>query len=134
PLRLVLNQPFQFFSQLADWRLIIQTENYCSQQIGRDPAPILKRLLDEVGNRQNQPSKVPCPHGYVAECDLFNLTKLAFDYHNIIDEQRLSQRDLNTRKNVSECFLRGKTDHDPRDSGGSENAGAELPHRIEELQ
>jgi hypothetical protein len=86
PFRVVLNEPLQFFAQFANGRLIIEVQNDRAEQIGRNATPVLKRFFDKVGDRQNHPAQIPRPHSYVRESDFFDLAKLAFDHHDVIDE------------------------------------------------
>ena len=114
--------------------MIIEIKNHRSQQLGRYAAPVLKRFLDEVGDGQHQPAQVPCSYRYIRERDLFDLSEFAFDNHDVVDEQRLGQRDLNSCEHIAERLLRREPENDACDSSRGKNAGAELPHRIEQHQ
>src|SRR6202023_2419907 len=105
-----------------------------SQQLGRYAAPLVKRFVDKVSYRQNQAPQVPRPHRYIRERDFFDLAELAFDDHDVVNQYRLRQRNLNTGEHITERLLRSETDDDACDSRRRKNAGAELPHRIEKHQ
>src|SRR5580693_4809256 len=53
-----LQNAVQFFAYLFYRNRVVRVEKYSSQQIAGLPGPVLKRLLDEVRERQNQAAQV----------------------------------------------------------------------------
>src|SRR5207253_10652303 len=86
PLRIVFDEPLQFLAQFANGRLIIEVQNNRAEKIGRNATPVLKRFFNKIGDRQNHPAQVPRSYRHVRESDFFDLAKLAFDDHDVIDE------------------------------------------------
>jgi hypothetical protein len=122
--------PLQFLAQFANRRLIIEVKNNSAEQVGRNAAPVLKWFFDKVGDGQNHPAQISGSYRYISESNLFDLPEFTFHHNDVIDQQRLGQRDLNTSKQVAERLLRSEADHDPCNSGRPEDADAELPHGI----
>src|ERR1700736_340603 len=61
PFRIVLDQALQFLAQLAHRNLIIKIENHGPEKFGGNTAPVLKRFLDQISDRQNHPPQIPRP-------------------------------------------------------------------------
>jgi hypothetical protein len=86
PFWVILDQTLQFFPEFAHRNLIIQIENDRAEQFRRNTAPILKRLLNEIGDRQNHPPEIPRADRYISESNLFDLPEFAFHHNDVVDQ------------------------------------------------
>ena len=73
-------------------------------------------------------------HDDVSQRDLLDAPPLALDDHDVIDADRLRNRNLKACEQGRETALRSEADDDAGDAGGRENRRAEMPYRVEDHQ
>ncbi|MNT02512.1 hypothetical protein D3C72_1370130 [compost metagenome] len=88
--------------------------------------PVLERLLDEVGERQDEAPVVPDAHDYEGAGDLLDPAPFALDHEHVVDADRLRQRDLQAGDEVAEDGLGRQARHDADHAGRGQQAGADL--------
>src|SRR5581483_2969222 len=116
PLWIVIEESLQFLAQLTNWGVIIKAEINGANQLSGNATPVLERLFYKIGDGQNHPAQVPGPDSHIGESDFLDLAELTFDDHNVIDEERLCESDLNPSKYVAQDPLRSESNHDAGNS------------------
>jgi hypothetical protein len=92
---------------------------------------LVNGFLEEVADWQHQPPVVPDLHHHVGERDLLDPPPLVFHHHHVVQPDRLGDGDLEAGNQVAQRALRGKADDQAGDTGGGEQAPAELLEAVE---
>src|SRR5690606_36979040 len=96
--------------------------------------PVVIRLRGEVRRRQDDSGFVPAPHAYAGEADVLNTPPLAFQHHDVVDAQRVGERELKPREYLTEGSLGGDAENDAGHSGGGDEVPADGADRSEDGQ
>ena len=94
-------------------------------------SPILERLLDERGERHDQPAQVPQADHHIRRGDLLDAAGFVFDHDLVVDPDRLRGRDLDAGDKVGQQRACGQSHHQSGDARRGEQAHAVLAHGIE---
>lgn len=132
PLRGMVEDSLQFSAERVDGKRIIGIEEDTAEEVGGDTGPILEGSFDEVIDGENEAAQVPDADDDVGEGDFLDAPPFIFDDDDVIDADRLGEGDLEAGEEIGDCALGGEADNDADDSGGGEDAGAELPDLLEE--
>lgn len=109
-----------------DGKGIIHVEKNSADDFGGGVTPVLKWPFNEVGERNDETAEIPETHDDEGGFDLFDPAPFALDDDGIVNANRLRESDLQTGDDAGEGGARGHADNESGDSGGSEDACADL--------
>ena len=84
-------------------------------------------MVEEVGERENEAAEVPDADHDVHGADFLDPAPLALNDHGVFDAEGLRECDLDSGDEVGEGALRGEANDQAGESGGGENAFANVP-------
>src|SRR3546814_15014563 len=78
----------------------LDVEEHRPQQIAGLPGPVLERLCEEIGNRNDQTAVIPDAHHDISEADILYAAPFALDNHDIVKADGFGKGHLNTGNEV----------------------------------
>src|SRR3546814_64470 len=105
------------FPDTSDISARIYVEEHRPQQIAGLPGPVLERLFEEIGNRNDQTAVIPDAHHDISEADILYAAPFALDNHDIVKADGFGKGHLNTGNEVFKRRLRGGTEDEASDTG-----------------
>ena len=121
-------------AEFFDFRRKIDAEVCGGDKIRRDARPVLERTLQKVGRGQHQPPQVPQSQHDVREGDLFDAPPLSLRDDDVVDADRLGNRELNAREDGGDRLLRRKADDDSGNAYGGQQRRPDAPEVVDAEQ
>jgi len=122
----VFQDAMKLLADGRDGERIIDIDTDGADDFGGSTRPVLERMFDEVGERNDKTAQIPKPDDDVGSLDFLDPAPLAFDDDRVVDANGLRERDLKAGDDAGKGGTSGHADDQSGDSGGSEDAGAEL--------
>jgi hypothetical protein len=113
-------------AQRHERHAVVDPQERRAEDLGRVARPVLERFLDEVLQRHHQPALVPDRHDDEGAPDLLDAAPFAFDDHDVIEPDRLRERNLQPGEQIAEDRLRRDAGDDTDDTGRREQTRADL--------
>ena len=76
-------------ANFIDRHAVVGVDKDGTEQIRRTARPVLKRLLDKVGERNDEATQIPDSHNYVRGSNFFDPSPFTFHHHRVIQSNRL---------------------------------------------
>ena len=84
-----LNVSKKLLPEFVHWQVIVKVEKDRPEKFGRAARPVLERLLQKEGDRDDQTSLVPQVDNNVSQCYFLDPPRLTLHHHQIIQQDRL---------------------------------------------
>src|ERR1700730_4638755 len=117
----------ELLSQIFDRDGVVDVKKGGAQDVGGLTGPILKRVLDEVVQRNDEAAEIPYLDDDISRIDLFDAAPFSLNYDNIVDADGFGDGNLQAGKEVSGGGFGGGGNNQRRDAGGGQQAGAVVP-------
>ncbi|MNC27870.1 hypothetical protein D3C75_760590 [compost metagenome] len=119
---------FQLDPQSIDRRFIVHIEEGDADQAAVVARPVLERLLDEIGQRQDHPPPVPQLDHDIGRGDLLAPPPLALDDDGVVQSDGLGRGDLDAGDQVGQEGLQRQTGDDADHAGRGQQRQPPLAH------
>ena len=116
PARARLNQFAHLLAQPGNVRRRVEIPEDRPQQLTGLARPVLEAVLQELGDRHDQPPLVPDAHHHEGQVDLLDTPPFIVDDDHIVEADRLGKGHLHARDQVLERGLGGGTDDQAGDT------------------
>lgn len=116
PARARLDQFAHLLAQARNVRRRIEIPEDRTQQLAGLARPVLETILQELGDRHDQPPLVPDAYDHEGQVDLLDPPPFIVDDDHVVEADRLGKGHLHARDQVLERGLRGGADDQPCDT------------------